>query len=72
MDDINFKFEVHYGGTILWNPNLEYFGGIVQIVYDKDPDRHNFFEISGICDDLGIAEPYRFHYLVPGTTWSKT
>ena len=64
MDDINFKFEVHYGGTILWNPNLEYFGGIVQIVYDKDPDRLSYFEIEGICDDLGIDEPYRFHYLV--------
>ena len=45
MDDINFKFEVHYGGTILWNPNLEYFGGIVEIVYDKDPGRLNYFEI---------------------------
>ena len=45
MDDINFKFEVHYGGTILWNPNLEYFGGIVEIVYDKDPGRLSYFEI---------------------------
>ena len=72
MDDIDLKFKVHYRGTFLWNPNLQYFGGKVEIVYDKNPDRLNYFEINGICDDLGIAEPYRFHYLVPGTTWSKT
>ena len=37
----------------------------MEIVYDKDPDRLSYFEIEGICDDLGVYEPYRFHYLVP-------
>nr|POF14755.1 hypothetical protein CFP56_43602 [Quercus suber] len=46
IDDIEFKFEVHYGGTFLWNPNLEYFGGKVEIVYDKDPDKLSYFEIE--------------------------
>ena len=41
------KFEVHYGGTFLRNPSLEYFGGKVEIVY-KDPDRLNYFEIEGM------------------------
>ena len=59
------KFEVHYGGTFLRNPSLEYFGGKAEIVY-KDPDRLNYFEIEGICEDLGIVEPYRFHYLALG------
>ena len=53
MDDIKFKFEVHCGSTFLWNPNLEYFGGKVEIVYDKDPDKLSYFEIEGICDDFG-------------------
>ena len=33
MDDKEVKLEVHYGGVFLWNPNLEYFGGEVEIVY---------------------------------------
>ena len=33
-------------------------------MYDKDPDKLNYFEIEGICDDLGVDEPHRFHYLV--------
>ena len=49
----------------MWNPSLEYFGGKAEIVY-KDPDRLNYFEIEGICEDLGIVEPYRFHYLALG------
>uniref|UniRef100_A0A7N2L3H6 Uncharacterized protein n=1 Tax=Quercus lobata TaxID=97700 RepID=A0A7N2L3H6_QUELO len=65
MADEEVKFEVHYGGTFLWNPSLEYFGGKVEIVY-KDPDRLSYFEIEGICKELGIAKPFRFHYLVPG------
>ena len=56
------KFEVHYGGTFLWNPSLEYFGGKVEIVY-RDPDRLSYFEIQGICKELGIDEPCRVHYL---------
>ena len=32
----------------------------------KDLDRLNYFEIEGICEDLGIVELYRFHYLAPG------
>ena len=32
----------------------------------KDLHRLNYFEIEGICEDLGIVEPYRFHYLAPG------
>ena len=35
-------------------------------MYDKDPDKLNYFEIEGICDDLGVDEPHRFHYLVLG------
>ncbi|KAK9989197.1 hypothetical protein SO802_029436 [Lithocarpus litseifolius] len=46
MDDIDLKFKVHYGHTFLWNPNLQYFGGKVEIVYDKDPDRLNYFEVE--------------------------
>ena len=65
MDDEEVKFEVHYVGTFLWNPSLEYFGTKVEIVY-KDPNRLNYFEIEGICEDLGIAKPYGFHYLAFG------
>ena len=36
----------------------------VEIVY-KDPDRLSYFEIEGICEELGIDEPSRFHYLAP-------
>ena len=43
MDDEEVKFEVHYVGTFLWNPSLEYFGTKVEIVY-KDPNRLNYFE----------------------------
>ena len=59
------KLEVHYWGTFLWNPSLEYFGGKVEIVY-KDPDLLSYFKIKGICEELGINEPYRVHYLGPG------
>ena len=65
MDDEKVKFEVHYGGTFLWNPNLEYFGGKVEIVY-RDPNRLSYFEIEDICEELGIDEPCRVHYLGPG------
>ena len=61
MDD-EVKFEVHYGGTFLWNPSLEYFGGKVEIVY-RDLDRFSYFEIKGKCEELGIDEPCRVHYL---------
>ena len=33
MSDKEVKFKVHYGGTFLWNPSLEYFGEKVEIVY---------------------------------------
>ena len=59
------KFEVHYGGNFLWNHSLEYFGGKVEIVY-RDPNRLSYFEIEGICEELGIDEPCRIHYLGPG------
>ena len=65
MVDEEVKFEVYYRGTFLWNPSLEYFGGKVEIVY-KDPDRLSYFEIEGICEELGITEPFRLHYLVLG------
>ena len=31
----------------------------------KDPDRLSYFEIEGICEELGIDELSRFHYLAP-------
>ena len=65
MDDEEVKLEVHYGGAFLWNPSLEYFGGEVEIVY-RDPDLLSYFEIKGICEELGIDEPCRVHYLGPG------
>ena len=64
MDDEKVKLEVHYRGVFLWNPSLEYFGGKVEIVY-KDPDRLSYFEIQSICEELGIDEPCRVHYLGP-------
>ena len=64
MDDEEVKFEVHNGGTFLWNPSLEYFSGKVEIVY-RNLDRLSYFEIEGICKELGIDEPSRVHYLVP-------
>ena len=32
----------------------------------RDPDLLNYFEIKGICEELGIDEPCRVHYLGPG------
>ncbi|KAK9998214.1 hypothetical protein SO802_017817 [Lithocarpus litseifolius] len=64
MADEEVKLEVHYGGTFLWNPSLEYFGGKVEIVC-RDLDRLSYFEIKGICEELGIDEPCRVHYLGP-------
>ena len=65
MDDKEVKFEVHYGSNFLWNPNLKYFGGKVEIVY-RDPNRLSYFETEGICEELGIDEPCRIHYLGHG------
>ena len=62
MDDEEVKFKVHYEGTFMWNPNLEYFDGKVEILY-RDPNRLSYFEIEGICEELGIDEPCRVHYL---------
>ena len=64
MDDEEVKLEVHYEGAFLWNPSLEYFGGKVEIVY-RDLDRLSYFEIKGICEELGIDEPCKVHYLGP-------
>ena len=64
MDDEEVKLEVHYRGAFLWNLSLEYFGGKVEIVY-KDPDLLSYFEIKCICEELGIDEPCRVHYLGP-------
>ena len=33
----------------------------------KDPDRLSYFEIEGICEQLGIDESSRIHYLAPGS-----
>ncbi|KAK9991377.1 hypothetical protein SO802_026362 [Lithocarpus litseifolius] len=57
--------QVSIGGAFLWNPSLEYFGGKVEIVY-RDPDRLSYFEIQGICEELGIDELCRVHYLGHG------
>ena len=59
------KFEVHYSGTFLWNPSLEYFDGKVEIMF-RDPDLLGYFEIKDICEELGIDELCRVHYLGPG------
>ena len=32
----------------------------------KDPDRLSYFKIEGICEELGINEPSRVHYLARG------
>ena len=64
IDDEEVKFEVHYGGAFLWNPSLKYFCGKVEIVY-RDPDLRSYFEIKGICEELGIDELCRVHYLGP-------
>ena len=29
----------------------------------RDLDRLSYFEIKGICEELGIDEPFRVHYL---------
>nr|XP_023872621.1 uncharacterized protein LOC111985204 [Quercus suber] len=65
MDDEEVKLEVHYEGVFPWNPSLEYFGGKVEIVY-RDPDKFSYFEIKGICEELGIDEPCSVYYLGPG------
>ena len=70
MDDEEVKLEVHYGGAFLWNLSLEYFGGKVEIVY-RDPDLLSYFEIKGICEELGIDEPCRVHYLGPGGNFEQ-
>ena len=64
MDDEEVKSEVHYGGTFLWNPSLKYFRGKVEIVY-RDLDLLSYFETKDICEELGIDEPCRVHYLGP-------
>lgn len=66
MDGISFTFEIHYGGTFVWNPNLEYVGGNVETIYNIDPDKHSYFEIQAICLDLGTLGTSSFHYLIPG------
>ena len=38
------------------------FGGKVEIVY-RDPDKLSYYEIEGICEELGIDEQCRVHYL---------
>ena len=70
MDDEEVKLEVHYGGAFLWTPSLEYFGGEVEIVY-RDPDLLSYFEIKGICEELGIDKPCRVHYLGPGGNFKE-
>ena len=65
IDDEEVKLEVHYGAAFLWSPSLEYFGGKVEIMY-SDPDLLSYFEIKGICEELGIDEPCRVHYLGHG------
>ena len=32
----------------------------------RDPDLLSYFEIKGICEELGIDDPCRVHYLGPG------
>ena len=49
------KLEVHYGGAFVWNLSLVYFGGKVEIVY-SNADLLGYFEIKGICEELGIDE----------------
>ena len=44
----------------------EYFGGKVEIVY-KDPNRLSYFEIECICEELGIDELSKVHYLAHGS-----
>ncbi|XP_050286277.1 uncharacterized protein LOC126725542 isoform X2 [Quercus robur] len=63
--DVEVKLEVHYGGAFVWNPSLEYFGGKVEVVY-RDADLLGYFEIKAICEELGIDESCRVHYLGPG------
>ncbi|XP_065629274.1 uncharacterized protein LOC136067409 [Quercus suber] len=66
MADLAFNFEIHHGGQFVWNPDLVYLGGSTSLVDNVDPDRLSYFEIQGICSDVGAISTSRYHYLIPG------
>ena len=71
MVDLNFIFEIHHGGSFVWNPNLVYLGGSISIIDEVDPDKLIYFEIRDMCGELGAPSASKFHYLIPEVIWSK-
>ena len=37
----------------MWNPDLQYVGGIVHRLLDVDPNRLSYYEIRDICFEVG-------------------
>ena len=53
MDDFTFDFVVNVGRCFVWNPDLQYVGGIVHRLLDVDPDSLSYYEIRDICFEVG-------------------
>uniref|UniRef100_A0A7N2L7Q2 PB1-like domain-containing protein n=1 Tax=Quercus lobata TaxID=97700 RepID=A0A7N2L7Q2_QUELO len=65
MADLNFIVEINYGGTFVWNQNLEYVGGNIATIEDVDLNRLSFCEIQDMCEKFGAPSTSTYHYLIP-------
>lgn len=65
MVDLNFTFEINYGGTFVWNQNLEYVGGNIATIEDVDLKRLSFCKIQDMCVKFGAPSTSTYHCLIP-------
>lgn len=66
MAYLNFIVEINYGGTFVWNQNLEYVGGNIATIEDVDLNRLSFCEIQDMCEKFGAPSTSTYHYLILG------
>ena len=66
-----FTFEIHHGGTFVWDPDLIYLGGSVSTIDNINPNRLSFFEIQGMCVGFGVTSKVDFITLFLEVIWRR-
>ncbi|KAK3027867.1 hypothetical protein RJ639_041501, partial [Escallonia herrerae] len=64
FDTISLK--IHHGGYFTGVPNMEWKGGVVDVLDGMDVDLMSYWELVGIIGDLGLPSSSLMYYQVPG------
>ncbi|KAK2973851.1 hypothetical protein RJ640_003259 [Escallonia rubra] len=60
------SLKIHHGGYFTGVPNMEWKGGVVDVLDGMDVDLMSYWELVGIIGDLGLPSSSLMYYQVPG------